>query len=99
MKTRFLFVTFLLLALTIVACGTPATDEFRGFVDGPAAAQPPALPEAEAALPAKQESAVGSDANAAPGEITYNTGATVPDVPAYQRMVIKNAEITLLVKD
>jgi hypothetical protein len=100
MKTRFLFVTFLLLALTLAACGAAAapTSESRGFVDGPAA-QPPALPEAEAASPAKQESAIGADADAAPGEITYNTGATVPDVPAYQRMVIKNAEITLLVKD
>lgn len=96
MKTRFLFVSLLLMALTLAACGASAAST---SVPRESAAEPPALPETDADSPAKQESAIGADANAVSGAVTYNTGATVPDVPAYQRMVIKNAEIALLVKD
>jgi len=101
MKTRFLFAA-LLTALIVVACAPAApTSSLRERV-APAATEAPATEapaEVEAAPPAKQESAAGRDANAAPGAVTYDTGATVPDVSAYQRMIIKNAEITLLVKD
>lgn len=96
MKTRFLFVSLLLLILALSACGAPAPSRSYG---GPAATEPPAYfeePAAGMAPPAEQE-VKAEDANAQPGGVIYNTGA--PDVPAYDRMVIKNAEISLLVKD
>jgi hypothetical protein len=98
MKIRFLFVTLLIL-LILTACGSAAAPTKAPRYLDVSAAEPPVLPEVNGAPPAKAESAAGGDANAAPGEITYNTGAPVSDVPAYQRMVIKNAEIRLLVKD
>ena len=99
MKTRFLFVSLLIL-LVLVACAPKATFAPPApAVTQPPATQPPVMPEAGVAPSSKQEPATGGNANAAPGAVTYDTGAPVSDVPAYQRMVIKNAEITLLVKD
>jgi hypothetical protein len=99
MKTRFLFVSLLLMALTLVACGgslAPASAP----PEQPAAVEPAkggaAPPVGE--QPAVQES-VANDANAAPGSVIYNTGAPASDPAAYDRMVIKNAEIRLLVKE
>lgn len=90
MKTRFLLVSLLLLVLTLAACGAPAPKR------SPAATEPPAIaPEIGMAPPAEQEAKEGS--NALPGGVVYNTGAS--DIPPYDRMVIKNAEIRLLVKD
>lgn len=98
MKIRFLFVA-LLIVLVLAACAPAAAP--RSY-NGPAATEAPAYfeePAVDVAPPAKQESAAGGDANAAPGEVVYDTGAPASDIPAYQRMVIKNAEIRLLVKD
>jgi hypothetical protein len=98
MINRFLFVS-LLIVLVLTACAPAATP--RSY-DGPAATKEPAYyeePAAGLAPPVEQEARAGGDDHAAPGEITYDTGATVSDVPAYQRMVIKNAEIRLLVTD
>ncbi len=99
MKTRFLFVSLLLLMLVLTACGGAAT-EFPTSRDFVAATEAPvALPEVGMAPPVEQESKAGNEANALPGEIVYNTGAPAADTDVYNRMVIKNAEITLLVKD
>ncbi len=91
MKTRLLIVPLLLFALA--ACGpkAPATVEVRGIVEAPVAEAP--------AQPAGQESEAGQDAaKVAPGSVVYNTGADADTAP-YNRMVIKNGEIKLLVKD
>lgn len=99
MKTRLLFVSLLLLFLALTACA-PAATEFpsREFVA--AATEPPvAFPEAGMAPPIEQESRAGNDANAAPGEIVYDTGAPAADTDVYNRLVIKNAEISLLVEN
>lgn len=99
MKTRLLIVsTLLLLALILVACGGGP----QPFEMEPAATMAPAeesffAPEADAAIPQSGVSAEGGDAAKSDTAI-YNTGAPV-DAAVYQRMVIKNAEIKLLVKD
>jgi hypothetical protein len=98
MKTRFLFVSLLLLILTLSACGARAAPRSYDEPYLAATEAPVAIPEAGRA-PAEQESKAENNANAAPGGVVYDTGAPASDVPAYQRMVIKNAEITLLVKD
>lgn len=96
MKTRFLFVSLLLLVWVLSACGAAAPA--RSYVEPPAATEPPAIvPDIGMAPPAEQEAKAGEESNAQPGGVVYNTGEA--DIPAYDRMVIKNAEITLLVKD
>lgn len=99
MKTRLLSLTLLLLMIALAACA-PAATEFPSRDRAVAPTEPPiAFPEAGMAPPIEQESKAGNDANAAPGEIVYDTGAPVSDTDVYNRMVIKNAEISLLVKN
>ena len=102
MKTRLLIVpALLLLALIVAACGegaaptqAPAAPDFfePGYASAPA--DKSLQPEIEALLPASAEGADSAKSDTA----IYNTGAPV-DAAVYQRMVIKNAEIRLLVKD
>jgi hypothetical protein len=93
MKTRFLYVSLLLLVLILGACGTPAKSE-PSTSYGVVATEAPIAEEVM-----EPKAAVEGDANSAPGDIVYDTGAPAVDAVAYQRMVIKNAEIRLLVKD
>lgn len=65
----------------------PAIDEASKSGGAPSVGEQPAAPESD-----------GQDANAAPGDVIYDTGAPA-DAAIYDRMVIKNGEITLLVKD
>lgn len=107
MKTRLLVIpVILLLALIVAACGSrPAPTEPPadfGYLE-PAATEAPAMEGfVEPAL--DQAAAPSSGANTASGEsksdggAVYNTGAPA-DAASYNRMVIKNAEIRLLVKD
>jgi hypothetical protein len=99
MKTRFLFV-ILLTALVLVACGAKAAATSAPPREQSAAVEPAKGGVAPAEPLAAQESAAGGDANASPGgNIVYDTGVPVVDAATYDRMVIKNAEIRLLVKD
>lgn len=106
MKTKLLIVSsLLLLALILAACGggapaateAPAVSDYikPGYAGVPAAE--PLQPEMEGAVPQSGVGAGGGDAAKSDNAI-YNTGAPV-DAAVYQRMVIKNAEIKLLVKD
>jgi hypothetical protein len=100
MKKRLLFISLLLLTLILAACGGGAAPSApQNYQEEPSAYEAPAIaPEVGAVPPVEQESKTGNDANAQPGGVVYDTGAPASDIPAYQRMVIKNAEITLLVK-
>jgi hypothetical protein len=97
MKTRFLFVA-LLTALILIACGPKATPRGSFEPVGAPATMPPAVEQAAKNGGAPAEQPAAQDAKAAPDNTTYNTGATT-DTNTYDRMVIKNGEITLLVKD
>ena len=96
MKTRYLFIALILtLTLVLAACGggSAATSAPRELLEAPALAEP----EMAAAPPAGADAAEG-EAKSDSGNVIYNTGAPV-DAAFYDRMVIKNAEIRLLVKD
>ncbi|MBV6397277.1 MAG: hypothetical protein HFACDABA_02887 [Anaerolineales bacterium] len=104
MKIRPLIVcSLVLLALILAACGpaAPAATEPPSEFNFAAAPQAPAD---ESMFGLEPEAAPASGANAQGGasaksdSAIYNTGAPV-DAAVYQRMVIKNAEIKLLVKD
>jgi len=99
MKIRILIV-LLLAVIVLTACRGYAT-KAPPVYEEPAATEAPVVnyEEPAAAPPAKQESGTGNDAHTAPGEVVYNTGAPAAEPAAYDRMVIKNAEISLLVKD
>ena len=99
MKSRFsLFALPVLLAMLLLsACGggmpgmqeAPAGSEF--YAEGPVAtAGAPSMPESESAQR-------GSDSSELPAGPVYNTGAG--SVPSGANMIIKNAEIKLLVED
>jgi hypothetical protein len=88
MKTRFLIVMLLAIIL-LTACGAAAPATSAPPMEEPALAMAP---------PVEQDSAKGGESNAVPGGVIYNTGAEV-NTAAYDRMVIKNGEIDLLVKD
>ncbi len=98
MKHRILFV-FVLAVLVLAACGAkptsvPAIEPAFGFEPDIAQAPPAALPESSSA----QEEAA-RNAGADSGGVVYDTGAPASDPLVFDRMVIKNGEITLLVKD
>ena len=101
MKTRLLIVPALLfLTLIVAACGPKAMATLappREYFEEPAATEPAVLfaPEANA-VPQSGVNAEGGEAKS--DTAVYNTGAPV-DAALYNRMVIKNAEIRLLVKD
>jgi len=101
MKTRLLIVSsLLLLALILAACGGAATappmdSKFFGAAETQAPLDESFGLEPEAA----PQSGVSAEGDAAKQDTAvYNTGAPV-DAAVFQRMVIKNAEIRLLVKD
>ena len=102
MKTRLLIVsTLLLLALFLAACGggaaaTEASSRDYIEAEAPMAPADESLFAPDAAIPQSGVSAEGADAKS--DTAVYNTGSAV-DAAVYQRMVIKNAEIRLLVKD
>ncbi len=96
MKSRLLFVP-LLAALVLAACGGgAATPSNPGFLDFEApATEAPAQFESSAPLPAEQE---GEDKAVSENGVTYNTGGGT-EALIVERMVIKNGEIRLLVKN
>lgn len=102
MKTRLLILSSLvLLALILAACAgaAPAATEaaYDAYMEPGLPAADALMPESEAAIP--QSGAGADEASAAKSDTAlYNTGSSV-DAASYQRMVIKNAEIRLLVKD
>ncbi len=99
MKIRFnLLVLFVLLgAIILSACGAPAATEAY-YVEAPGiAVEQPAAESAVQADAAKEESAPPSDLSAAP---VYNTGTDAEAAAfASTHMIIKNADIKLLVED
>ncbi len=101
MKTRFLSIALTLtLAVVLAACAPSAP---RGLIAPPAteppATQPPAyLVPDYAEAPQAGANAEEGESKSVPGGVVYDTGAPV-DAALYDRMVIKNAEIRLLVKD
>ena len=102
MRIRFLIVP-LLVVLSLTACRGPATAVAPSYPESfPVATEAPAIYEEPAvgmAPPAKEERAAEGETNALPGGVVYDTGVPAPDTAVYDRMVIKNAEISLLVKD
>ena len=102
MKTRIAFVMLVLLAIFLAACGGSPKEAYLPLATEPAATEAPmAIEEALPYAPDAQSGgapAEGSaaDAEKAAGELAYNTGS---DPAVFERMVIKNGEINLLVKD
>lgn len=97
MKSRLLFV-LLLAALVLAACGAaaPATTESDYFDFEAVATEAPAeLDFGEAPLPASQEEGAKS---ASENGVVYETGGGA-EALVFERMVIKNGEIRLLVKN
>ena len=94
----------ILSALALAACGgaaksTSAPTEAPAYFGEPdAVGIAPAQPPVGGSGPVGQEQAAW-DANAAPGSVDYNVGNPETDPLVVSRMVIKNAEISLLVKD
>ena len=89
----------ILSALALAACGgAPAATRAPYFGEPDAVGFAPTQPPVGGAGPVAEEQAA-RDANAAPGSIDYNVGDPATDPLVVTRMVIKNAEISLLVKD
>ncbi len=102
MKTRpTLLVPFILLgSLILSACGAaaaPAATEAPAFEESVFAEQPAAAQVAGEAVVSKEEPASSSDLAVGP---VYNTGASAEEAAfAASHMIIKNADIKLLVED
>ncbi len=103
MKTRFLSIALTLtLALILAACGgaPAATSVPRELAGAPATQPPAAFAEPNVAVPPQADAASGEgEAKSVPGDVIYNTGAPADTTSTFDRMVIKNAEIRLQVKD
>lgn len=98
MKHRILFV-LVLAALVLAACAPRAAATAApafGFAPDIAEA-PPAEPQSAAQEEAARKAAGVGGADS--GGVVYDTGAPADDALVFERMVIKNGEITLLVKD
>ncbi len=99
MKTRFTaLVLFVLLgAILLSACGSAAATEAPAAAEAPAfIIEQPAAQDAGEADVAKEESAPSSDLAVGP---VYDTGASPDAAFAATHMIIKNADIKLLVED
>jgi len=104
MKIKTAVFVLILMSFVLVACGAKAMATYPP----PAATQPPAIqPSVNEAPPAAppaapvQDAESGGTGEAAPGGVVYGVGEgkSVSNIQSSSRMIIKNAEITLQVKD
>ena len=106
MKTRLLFVPWLMTAaLVLAACGAAAPSAPMDYEEAPVYVEPAGIAAAPPGQDAELQKAAeggGAAVNALPESgVTYNTDTEtdITEAPLFDRMVIKNGEIKLLVKD